>query len=217
MHNNISGMQQKACNYSGFYSSYGKRLFDFIAGLTGLILLSPLFIVIGLAIKLTDTGPVFYKQIRTGQNFKPFYLIKFRSMVANEDKLGSMLTAKGDPRITGIGKFLRKTKLDELPQLINVIKGDMSFVGPRPEVEKYVLLFKEEYNDILKVKPGITDYAAIEFRDEEEVLKSFENHEDGYIKEVLPIKIKLYKKYIKNKGFITDVRLVFLSLWRVVK
>jgi len=127
-------------------------------------------------------------------------LFKFRSMVMNAPEKGPAITIGGDPRITKIGRFLRKTKLDELPQLINVLNGDMSIVGPRPEVEKYVEMFKDDYKVILQVKPGITDYATIEFRDEEDVLKKFQNPEDGYIKEVLPKKIELYKKYIKDKG-----------------
>jgi len=144
-------------------------------------------------------------------------LFKFRSMVMNAPEKGPAITIGGDPRITKIGRFLRKTKLDELPQLINVLNGDMSIVGPRPEVEKYVEMFKDDYKVILQVKPGITDYATIEFRDEEDVLKKFQNPEDGYIKEVLPKKIELYKKYIKDKGFFTDMKLVLLTLWKIVK
>ena len=144
-------------------------------------------------------------------------LCKFRSMVMDAPKKGPAITSGGDPRITKIGRFLRMTKLDELPQLINVFNGDMSIVGPRPEVEKYVEMFKYDYKEILQVKPGITDYATIEFRDEEAVLKKFQNTEDGYIKEVLPRKIELYKRYIKEKGFFVDMKLIFLTLWKIVR
>ena len=132
-------------------------------------------------------------------------------------KKGLAITTGGDLRITKIGKLLRKTKMDELPQLWNVLKGDMSIVGPRPEVKKYVEMFKDDYKEVLKVKPGIADYATIEFRDEESVLKKFQNPEDGYIKEVLPVKIKLYNRYLKNRGFFTDLKLIFLTLWKIVR
>ena len=152
-----------------------------------------------------------------GVNFKPFLLYKFRSMVADAPQKGLAITTGGDPRITKVGRFLRKTKIDELPQLINVLKGDMSIVGPRPEVAKYVEMFREDYQEILKVKPGITDYATIEFRDEEGVLKKYRDTEDGYIHEVLPLKIQLYKRYLKDKSFLTDMKLIFLTLWKIVK
>jgi len=199
----------------GFYIRYGKRIFDILASLSGLIILSPLLLLIGLLIKLTDRGPVFFTQVRIGQDFKPFRLIKFRSMVVNADKMGALVTGGNDPRITPIGKFLRKTKLDELPQLINVLKGDMSLVGPRPEVAKYIDPYREEYREILQVKPGITDYAAIEYRNEEEVLKQYKDPEEGYIKEVLPAKIDLYRKYISEISFFTDIKLIFQTLLRI--
>jgi len=138
-------------------------------------------------------------------------------MVVDTSQRGLQITSAGDPRITKIGRFLRKTKIDELPQIINVIKGDMSVVGPRPEVLKYVEMFKDDYKYILKVKPGITDYAAIEFRDEECVLKKFKDPEDGYIKKVLPLKINLYKRYIKERSLFTDMKLIFLTLWKIVR
>lgn len=137
--------------------------------------------------------------------------------MADAPKKGPAITTGGDPRITKVGRFLRKTKIDELPQLINVFKGDMSIVGPRPEVEKYVEMFKYDYQCVLKVKPGITDYATIEFRDEESVLKNYSDPEVGYIKEVLPRKIELYKRYITDKSFFTDMKLIFLTLWKIIK
>lgn len=138
-------------------------------------------------------------------------------MSANAPEKGPLITVGGDSRVTRVGRLLRKTKLDELPQLINVLKGDMSLVGPRPEVPKYVEMFRDEYRDILQVRPGITDYATIEFRDEEAVLKGYKNPEEGYVRDVLPRKMELYKKYLKNKGLMTDIGLVFRTLWEIVK
>lgn len=201
---------------NNFYTKYGKRIFDVTASIIGLIVLLPLFIIIAILIKLNDKGPIFYKQKRMGQNFKPFELLKFRTMVVNADKIGPAVTKDGDPRITKIGKFLRKTKLDELPQLWNVIRGDMSIVGPRPEVEKYIQYYENDYKEILKVRPGITDYATIKFRNEEEILSKYDDTESAYIKYVLPEKIKLYKTYIKEISFFTDLKIIFWTLWRIV-
>jgi len=198
-----------------FYTKYGKRIFDFIASLIGLILLSPFLVIIGVLVKISDKGPVFYRSKRVGQNFKPFYLLKFRTMVVNAEELGPSITKGGDQRITKIGKFLRKTKLDELPQLWNVIKGELSLVGPRPEVEKYISFYKDDYKEILKIKPGITDYAAIKFRNEEEILAKFEDVEKAYIENVLPAKIKLYKTYLGEIGFLTDLKIIFKTLWGI--
>lgn len=200
---------------NNFYIKYGKRAFDFTASLIGLTLILPLMAVLALLIKLSDRGPVFYHSKRIGQNFKPFNLLKFRTMVVNADKIGPLVTKDGDPRITKIGRFLRKTKLDELPQLLNVIKGEMSLVGPRPEVEKYVNYFRKDYEEILKNKLGITDYAAIEFRNEDEILREFEDTEKAYIERILPEKIKLYKTYVKQVGFLTDLQIIFKTLWRI--
>jgi len=198
-----------------FYTKYGKRIFDFIASLIGLILLSPFLVIIGVLVKISDKGPVFYRSKRVGQNFKPFYLLKFRTMVVNAEELGPSVTKGGDQRITKIGKFLRKTKLDELPQLWNVIKGELSLVGPRPEVEKYISFYKDDYKEILKIRPGITDYAAIKFRNEEEILAKFEDLEKAYIENVLPEKIKLYKTYLNEIGFLTDLKIIFKTLWGI--
>ena len=191
------------------YKKFGKRVFDFIASLLGLIILSPLFIVISIWIKFTSKGPIFYIQKRVGQNFREFNLFKFRSMVINADKKGPLVTSGDDSRITKVGKFIRRTKIDELPQLLNVLKGDISLVGPRPEVMKYVQTQKEAYSKILTVKPGITDSVAVSFRDEEELMKKFEDKEKGYIEEILPKKIKLYLEYIENISFINDIRVIF--------
>lgn len=194
------------------YKNFGKRIFDIVATLIGVILLLPLIVVIIVWIKTTSKGPLFYVQKRVGLNFKEFNLYKFRSMVVNADKVGPSVTSGDDPRITKIGKILRKTKIDELPQLINVLKGDMSLVGPRPEVMKFVKQKKEEYKKILTIKPGITDNAAIEYRDEETIMEQYENKEKAYIDIVLPEKIKLYNQYLINISFINDVKLILKTL-----
>ncbi|MCT7911801.1 sugar transferase [Arcobacter lacus] len=194
------------------YKNFGKRVFDIVATLIGSILLLPLIVIIIVWIKTTSKGPLFYVQKRVGLNFKEFNLYKFRSMVVNADKVGPSVTSGDDPRITKIGKILRKTKIDELPQLINVLKGDMSLVGPRPEVMKFVKQRKEEYKKILTIKPGITDNAAIEYRDEETIMEQYENKEKAYIEIVLPEKIKLYNQYISNISFINDVKLILKTL-----
>lgn len=202
---------------NSFYIRYGKRIFDFTASLLGLIILSPFLLVIAMLIYLSDGRPVFFKQKRIGKDFISFNFIKFRTMIVNKENSGPLVTQGNDPRITPLGKFLRKTKIDELPQLINVLKGEMSIVGPRPEVEKYVMMFKDEYKEILRVKPGITDYATIEFIDEEAILNQYRDVEEGYIREVLPRKIELYKKYINEIGFLTDIKLILNTLLMIVK
>lgn len=194
-----------------------KRCFDIFFSAIGLALASPAFLAIAVLIKLRDPGPVFFIQQRTGRDFKTFGLYKFRTMVIGAPEKGPSITSKGDPRVTGIGRFLRETKLDELPQLINVLKGDMSFVGPRPELPKYTALFKDDYEEILKVRPGITDYASIKFSDEESLLKRYTDPEKGYVEDVLPAKIALYKQYIREAGFLTDIKLVLLTLLKVTK
>ena len=194
-----------------------KRVSDILLSGFGLILLSPVFLVLALLVKLGSKGPVFFIQERMGRNFNSFGLLKFRTMVEGAPAAGPAITAKGDPRITGVGKFLRKTKMDELPQLINVLKGDMSLVGPRPEVRKYVEAFEKDYRKILTVRPGITDFATIEYRDEEAVLAKYGNPEEGYVKEVLPQKIKLYERYLEEAGFFLDMKLIFRTLYEIVK
>jgi len=194
------------------YKKYGKRIFDIIASLFGLILLTPFLIIIIVWIKLSSKGPVFYVQKRVGVGFREFDMYKFRSMVVDAEKKGPSITSGDDPRITKIGKILRKTKIDELPQLFNVLKGDMSLVGPRPEVMKFVSQKKEEYKKVLSVKPGITDNAAIVYRDEEKIMEQFEDKEKGYIQEVLPKKIELYFQYIDNISFVNDIKLILQTL-----
>ena len=194
------------------YRMFGKRVFDLLSSIGGLIILSPLFIFISIWIKLSSKGTVFFIQKRVGKNFKEFNLYKFRSMVADAPKKGLQITSGDDPRITNVGKFIRRTKIDELPQLINVIKGDMSLVGPRPEVKKYVDVKRDEYKKVLSVQPGITDLAAIEFRDEEKILKGVENKEKVYIDKILPKKIELYYEYINNINFVSDIKIILKTL-----
>lgn len=194
------------------YKNFGKRIFDIVATIFGGILLLPLIIIIVVWIKTTSKGPLFYIQKRVGLNFKEFNLYKFRSMVVNADKLGPSITSGDDPRITKIGKILRKTKIDELPQLINVLKGDMSLVGPRPEVMKFVEQKKEVYKKILSIRPGITDNAAIEYRNEETIMEQYENKEKAYIDIVLPEKIKLYNQYLNNISFLGDLKLILKTI-----
>ena len=188
-----------------------KRLFDIVFSFFGLIVLSPILILIAIIVKSDSKGPVFYRQIRVGLKNEDFKIFKFRTMHINADKLGLLTIGDRDPRVTNSGYFFRKFKLDEFPQLINVLIGNMSFVGPRPEVRKYVNLYSEADLEILTVKPGITDYASIKFRDEAEIMNKSDKPEDVYINEIMPEKIKLNKIYIKEQSFITDLKIIFLT------
>jgi lipopolysaccharide/colanic/teichoic acid biosynthesis glycosyltransferase len=194
------------------YRKFGKRAFDIVASLIGLLLLSPLLIIIALWVKLSSKGPVFFTQKRVGRDFKEFNLYKFRSMVVGADSQGPGVTSSDDNRITKVGRFIRKTKIDELPQLLNVLKGDMSLVGPRPELKKFVDAYTEDYKKVLSVKPGITDNAAIEFRNEEEIMSQYQDKERAYIDIILPQKIKLYYDYIDNISFLNDMKLLLHTL-----
>lgn len=187
------------------------RLFDTVISIFGLILLSPIFMIIILLIKIDSKGPVFYKQIRVGKKGIDFELFKFRSMYLKSDIAGLLTVGQNDSRITKIGSFLRKYKFDELPQLINVLLGEMSLVGPRPEVHKYVDLYTEYQKKILIVKPGITDYASIAYRNENSLLENSENPEEYYIQHVLPEKIKLNMKFIENRSIFEYFKLIFLT------
>ncbi len=194
----------------------GKRPFDLFFSSVGILLLSPFFILIAAAVLFSDFGPVFYRQNRVGQNGKSFRILKFRTMVVDADKKGLLITAGNDSRITGIGRLLRSTKFDELPQLINVFFGEMSFVGPRPEVEKYVsLLSEKDRNKILSLKPGITDLASIEFRDESDLLAASKDPEQTYIQDILPRKTQLSLKYHELASFPADVKIIFKTLQRI--
>lgn len=193
-----------------------KRIFDIISSLIGLVLFSPFFIIIALWIALDSKGGVFYKQIRVGKYGKHFKLLKFRSMRPNSDKAGQ-LTVGNDNRVTSVGKFIRKTKLDEIPQLFNVIAGDMSIVGPRPEVPKYVDLYNDEQKKALSVRPGLTDYASIEYLDEQELLGKSDNPEETYIQEIMPAKLSLNLKYIEDRNFFLDLKLIFKTVFKIFK
>ena len=193
------------------------RFFDFILGLVGLVVLAPIFIMLAIWIKIDSKGPVFYKQVRVGQNGINFGLFKFRSMVVDADKKGLITVGGRDPRITRSGYFIRKYKLDELPQLINVLVGDMSLVGPRPEVRKYVDLYTDEQQKVLSVKPGITDYASIEYVDENEILGKSSDPEKVYIEEIMPEKIKYNMKYINNKSLFEYFKIILLTVLKIVR
>lgn len=198
------------------YACIFKNIFDRFCASIGLLFFAPLYLVIATAIKIDSNGPILFCHNRIGVNGKPFGLYKFRSMVQNADKCGPSITKNSDPRITTVGHILRKYKIDELPQLLNVFFGHISLVGPRPEVRKYVDLFWEDYQYVLMVKPGITDYAALEFIKEQEILDRYDDIERGYIVEILPHKIELYKKYIKNMCFTEDIRIILKTVFRLL-
>ena len=194
-----------------------KRLFDFIASFFGLILLTPTFVLSALWIKIDSRGPIFFRQERVGFQGSLFRIHKFRTMVLDAEKKGKQITVGADSRITTVGGFLRKYKLDELPQLIDVLVGNMSLVGPRPEVSKYIDYYSDdEKHDVLSVKPGITDNASIEFRDESELLTSSKDPEATYISEVLPRKIALYRKYVRERSFFGDVVIIFKTIFLII-
>ena len=188
-----------------------KRIFDIFFSILGLVIVFPILLTLAIIIKIDSKGPVFYKQTRVGLNNTDFKIYKFRTMHVNSDQLGLLTIGDRDPRITSIGYVLRKFKLDELPQLINVLIGNMSFVGPRPEVRKYVDLYSKSDLEILSIKPGITDYASIKFRNEAEIMSKSESPEDVYINEIMPEKIRLNKIYLKEQGLYTDIKIIFLT------
>jgi lipopolysaccharide/colanic/teichoic acid biosynthesis glycosyltransferase len=193
-----------------------KRLFDILFSLLFLSLFLPFALPIALLIFLEDKGPIFYKQERIGQFGKPFYLLKFRSMRMNADQLGKLTVGMKDPRISRIGYFIRKYKLDEFPQFINVLKGDMSIIGPRPEVKEYVDLYTTEQQQILNVKPGITDYASLAYFDEARLLGESDNPRETYIQEIMPAKLELNKKYLANPTFTHDLKLMWMTFKKMV-
>lgn len=188
---------------------------DIIVSLIGLVLLSPFLIIISLAVRLSSKGGVFYLQTRVGKHNVDFKLFKFRTMFTDAEKKGLLTVGGRDPRITPTGYYLRKYKLDELPQLLNVFFGTMSLVGPRPEVRKYVDLYNEEQRKVLSVRPGITDYASLEYFSENELLAQSADPEQTYIQEVMPAKLALNKKYISEAGVFTDTKIILKTIKRI--
>lgn len=194
-----------------------KRLFDIVASGCGLLVLSPILLLVAIWIKLDSKGPVFYRQVRVGKDNKDFRIFKFRSMRMGSDK-GSLVTIGGrDPRVTKSGYFIRKFKLDELPQLINVFVGDMSLVGPRPEVRHYVNYWTPEQMRVLSVQPGITDPASIKYRNENDLMEAALDPEEYYINVIMQEKIKLYLEYVDHHSFFGDIALIFKTFWTIVK
>ena len=194
-----------------------KRLLDIVVSVVGLICLLPLLLVVALLIKLDSTGPAFFRQTRVGRRFRPFQILKFRTMVRDSSTRGKSITVGDDPRITRVGWFLRTTKIDELPQLINVLRGEMTFVGPRPEVPQYVEMFRQDYEEILKMRPGITDLASIKYRDEAKLLGQSQDPEEEYVTRVLPDKIRLGKEYIRCSSLAFDLRLIFRTFLKIIQ
>lgn len=194
-----------------------KRCIDIVVSGVGLILFSPLLVLAALAVKLSSRGPVFFRQERIGRDFKPFRIFKFRTMVTDAPKLGAQITAGADPRITRVGRFLRKSKIDELPQLLNVFKGDMSLVGPRPEVPKYVEMFPDDYREILRVRPGITDPASIKYRDESAILGQADDPERVYVERILPDKIAIARSYVATQSLLGDVAIICRTLAAILR
>lgn len=194
-----------------------KRIFDVVSSFIGLVILAIPMLIISLAIKLDDGGSVFFRQKRVGKDFKVFEILKFRTMVEDAPKKGRQITADGDYRITKVGHVLRKLKLDELPQLINVFLGQMSVVGPRPEVPKYVEMYDETQRQVLLIKPGITDLASIKYRSESEILAKAKDPEKVYIEEIMPHKLSLNLEYIEDMSFLYDIKLIFKTFGAIVK
>ena len=194
----------------------GKRLFDIFFSLIGIILLSPILILICLLIILDSKGGIFFKQIRVGKGNKDFKMLKFRTMKTDSEKKGFLTIGNKDNRITKVGYYLRKYKLDELPQLINVLKGDMSIVGPRPEVRKYVDMYNEQQLKVLSVRPGLTDFASIEYINESEILSKSDKPEETYINEIMPAKLNINLNYINKKSFLTDCIIITRTFIKII-
>ncbi|ODS89317.1 MAG: glycosyl transferase [Chryseobacterium sp. SCN 40-13] len=194
-----------------------KRIFDIFFSALGILLFSPLFIIIGIFVLLDSKGGMLFSQERIGKNGSVFKVLKFRTMHPNSFDKGTLTIGNKDPRVTSVGYYLRNYKLDELPQLFNVLMGDMSFVGPRPEVEKYTRLYNDEQKRVLSVKPGITDYASIKFRNESEILAKSNDPEETYIQEIMPEKLRLNMKYIDNQSVFKDIAIIFNTLYVLIK
>ena len=193
-----------------------KRIFDFLLSLFGIIILSPIFIIVSIAIKLDSKGSILFLQKRVGRYGKEFNIYKFRTMVTDAEKLGKQITVGKDNRITKVGAFLRKFKIDELPQLLNVLKGDMSLVGPRPEVPKYVALYNEEQRKVLDIRPGITDMASLRYKDENDILGKVDNPEEYYINVIMKDKLNLNLEYIEKSNVFFDIYLILKTIIKCI-
>lgn len=193
-----------------------KRIFDFLLSLLGVIILSPIFIIVSIAIKIDSKGDILFLQKRVGRFGKEFNIYKFRTMVTDAEKLGKQITIGKDNRITKVGAFLRKFKIDELPQLFNVLKGDMSLVGPRPEVTKYVDLYNEEQRKVLNVRPGITDMASLRYKDENDILGKVDNPEEYYINVIMKDKLSLNIEYIEKSNVFFDIYLIVKTIIKCI-
>ena len=193
-----------------------KHLFDIFLSLAFIVLLLPVFIIISIWIMIDSRGGVFYLQSRVGKNNRDFRMYKFRSMRPESDTFGLLTIGDHDPRVTRAGKFLRKTKLDELPQMLNILKGNMSFVGPRPEVRKYVELYSAEQMKVLSVRPGLTDYASLEYIDEDSILGQSDDPDRVYITVIMPAKLELNLKYIRERSFTTDLTIMMKTFLKII-
>lgn len=193
-----------------------KRIFDFFSALIGIIILSPILIIVSIAIKVDSSGNIMFLQKRVGKDGKEFNIYKFRTMVTNAEKLGKQITVGKDNRITKVGAFLRKYKIDELPQLFNVLKGDMSLVGPRPEVPKYVALYSDEQKKVLSVRPGITDLASLKYSDENDILGKVDNPEEYYINVIMKDKLSLNLEYIEKSNLFFDISLIVKTILKCI-
>ena len=194
-----------------------KRVFDVVVSFIILLLLSPFFLILAAAIKIDSKGPVFYRQIRVGRYNEDFKIFKFRTMVQDADKIGLPLTVGDDPRVTRVGHLIRKLRLDEFSQLLNVLNGTMSLVGPRPEVRKYVDAYTDEYMATLLIRPGITATSSIAFKDEDKILNSADNAEEVYVEKILPPKMKYNLEYMKNITLLNDIKIMFQTVGAVLK
>lgn len=196
-------------------NSFAKSAFDRIFGVIGFVLLSPFLAVIALLVRLTSPGPVLFLQERVGKNGKPFRIMKFRTMVEGAEEMGLKITVGNDARVTRVGETLRKFKLDELPQILNIVKGEMSFVGPRPEVPKYVAHYTQEQKKVLSIKPGVTDLASIKYRKESELLGQSQDPEITYLEEIMPEKLRINLDYVERASLAYDLRLLWMTVREV--
>ena len=199
------------------FDAVARRLFNCVASSLGLLVLSPVLLVVAASVRLDSPGPILFRQRRVGRDGATFDILKFRSMRTNAEELGGQLTVGADARITKTGRFIRAWKLDELPQLFNVVRGEMDLVGPRPEVPKYVALYDEEQREVLSVRPGITDPASVEFRNESELMATHPDPERLYVEEIMPRKLALNLEYLRGRTLLSDIGVIFSTLAAVAR